>query len=123
MKASATVEVASTEVLREGLLEIRPAEFLALADGRPLALTVRELQLLCALARRGGRIVSRQELYVVVWNRPLRPDDRSVDVYVRKLRKKLEDALPGWCFIHTHFGFGYRFAAERHPLVSLDAAR
>ena len=116
------MEVASTEVLREGLLEIRPDEFMALAGGRPLPLTVRELQLLCALARRGGRIVSRPELYAVVWNRPYRSEDRSVDVYVRKLRKKLEDALPGWCFIHTHFGFGYRFAAERVPLVSVNAA-
>ena len=41
------------------------------------------------------------------------PRDRSVDVYVRKLRVKLEAALPGWSFIHTHFGFGYRLAAER----------
>ena len=110
------MEAASTEVLREGRLEIRPGEFLALADGRPVALTVRELQLLCALARRAGRIVSRHELYLVVWNRPLRRDDRSVDVYVRKLRKKLEDALPGQRFIHTHFGFGYRFAAAPSQL-------
>jgi DNA-binding response OmpR family regulator len=35
-----------------------------------------------------------------------------VDVYVRKLRVKLEEALPSWRFIHTHFGFGYRLAAE-----------
>jgi DNA-binding response OmpR family regulator len=43
---------------------------------------------------------------------PFRKDDRSVDVYVRKLRHKLELAVPEWRFIHTHFGFGYRFAAE-----------
>ena len=116
------MELASPEVLREGLLEIRPDEFLALAGGRPVPLTVRELQLLCALARRGGRIVSRPELYAVVWNRPFRPEDRSVDVYVRKLRRKLEEALPGWSFIHTHFGFGYRFEAERVPLVPVRAA-
>jgi DNA-binding response OmpR family regulator len=103
--------LASPEVLREGLLEIRPDEFLALADGRPLPLTVRELQLLCALARRHGRIVSREELYAVVWARPFRLGDRSVDVYVRKLRRKLEDAIPGQRFIHTHFGFGYRFTS------------
>jgi DNA-binding response OmpR family regulator len=106
------VEAASAEVLRAGLLEIRPAEYKALADGRALALTVRELDLLCALVRRRGRIVSRAELYAVVWGRPYRSDDRSVDVYVRKLRRKLAVALPGWTFIHTHFGFGYRFAEE-----------
>ena len=95
-----------------GLLEIRPDDFLAFAGGRPVPLTVRELSLLCALVERRERIVSRAELYVVVWQRPYREEDRSVDVYVRKLRKKLADALPGWRFIHTHFGFGYRFAAE-----------
>ena len=41
--------------------------------------------------------------------------DRSVDVFVRKLRQKLERASPGWRYIHTHFGIGYRFAAE--PVV------
>jgi DNA-binding response OmpR family regulator len=106
------VEAATHEILREGGLEIRPAEFLALADGRPIALTVRELALLAALARRSGRIVSREELYAVVWNRPFRKHERSVDVYVRKLRNKLEEAIPGERFIHTHFGFGYRFHRE-----------
>ena len=38
--------------------------------------------------------------------------DRSVDVFVRKLRSKLEKASPDWRYIHTHFGIGYRFAAE-----------
>jgi DNA-binding winged helix-turn-helix (wHTH) protein len=38
--------------------------------------------------------------------------DRSVDVFVRKLRQKLEKASPRWRYIHTHFGIGYRFAAE-----------
>ena len=110
------MEAASPEVLRAGLLEIRPDEYLVLAGGRPLALTVREFALLCALARRAGRIVTRAELYAVVWQRPFRSDDRSVDVYVRKVRRKLEVALPGWGFIHTHFGFGYRFAPESSGL-------
>jgi DNA-binding response OmpR family regulator len=95
-----------------GALEIRPEEYLVLAAGRPVPMTVRELGLLCALAERPGRIVSRPELYAVVWQRPFPKGDRSVDVYVRKLRHKLEEALPEWRFIHTHFGFGYRFAPE-----------
>jgi DNA-binding response OmpR family regulator len=37
--------------------------------------------------------------------------DRSVDVFVRKLRTKLARASPDWAYIHTHFGVGYRFAA------------
>ena len=101
----------ASTVLRTGGLEIRPSEFVALVDGKPLGLTVRELQLLTALVERRDRIVSREELYSVVWGEPYRKSDRSVDVYVGKLRQKLEDAVPGRRFIHTHFGFGYRFAA------------
>jgi DNA-binding response OmpR family regulator len=101
------------EVVRAGDLEIRPAEFMALASGKRLQLTVRELELLTALAERCDRIVSREELYKVVWGEPYRKSDRSVDVYVGKLRQKLEEALPGRRFIHTHFGFGYRFSPER----------
>ena len=104
------MEAATTnEQLRVGDIEVRPHEFLALADGKPLALTVRELQLLTALVARAGRIVSRDELYEVVWGEKYRKSDRSVDVYIGKLRQKLDDALPGRNIIHTHFGFGYRF--------------
>lgn len=56
----------------------------------------------------------REELFRLVWGRDMRAGDRSVDVYVRKLRVKLQDALPSWRFIHTHFGFGYRLTAEHN---------
>ncbi len=108
------MEAATTsqgEKLHAGELEVRPEEFLALAGGQRLDLTARELELLTALLRRAGRIVSREELHVSVWDEPYRKSDRSVDVYVGKLRQKLEDALPGRRFIHTHFGFGYRLQA------------
>jgi DNA-binding response OmpR family regulator len=52
--------------------------------------------------------VSRPDLYALVWGGKLRDGDRSVDVYVHKLRVKLETALPGSRLIHTHVGFGYR---------------
>jgi DNA-binding response OmpR family regulator len=100
------------EVIKAGELEIRPSEFLALAGGRALTLSVRELELLAALGRREGRIVPREELYQTVWGASMRMSDRSVDVYVHKLRAKLANALPEWRFIHTHFGFGYRFQPE-----------
>jgi DNA-binding response OmpR family regulator len=100
------------EVIRVGGLEIRPAEYLVLAEGRALVLSVRELALLAELGRRHGRVVPREELYAAVWGGALRPDDRSVDVYIHKLRVKLAEALPDRRFIHTHFGFGYRFAPE-----------
>ena len=111
------------EVFRAGDLEVRPADHLALARGRALSLSVRELDLLAALVRRKGRIVPREELYATVWGAPLRADDRSVDVYIHKLRVKLGDALPGWRYIHTHFGFGYRFEPERsHPFHNAATA-
>jgi DNA-binding response OmpR family regulator len=102
------------QAIAVGQLEIRPDEFSATVDGKRLDLTVRELQLLTALAARADRIVSRSELYAAVWGRPYRRDERSVDVYVRKLRLKLEAALPGHIVIHTHFGFGYRLSPVFH---------
>jgi DNA-binding response OmpR family regulator len=93
-------------------LEIRPADHAALVDGRPLTLTVRELQLLTELARNPERVMTREELYDRVWKRAYQKSDRSVDVYVGRLRTKLGDALPGSTFIHTHTGIGYRFSPE-----------
>ena len=98
--------------LRAGELEVRPREFVATVAGSPLNLTSRELELLTALVQRSGRIVSREELYGAVWGEPYRRSDRSVDVYVGKLRQKLDEVLPGRRFIHTHFGFGYRFEPQ-----------
>src|ERR671936_2953176 len=113
-----------SEVLEVGPLEIFPDEHLARAQGRALMLSIRELRLLTELARRADRIMAREELFRLVWGREMRVGDRSVDVYVRKLRVKLEEALPGWRFIHTHFGFGYRLSAEpeqtRHGPFTTD---
>jgi DNA-binding response OmpR family regulator len=100
-------------ILHAADIEIRPHEFVALARGKPLDLTVRELELLTALVERSGRIVSREELYQVVWGESYRKTDRLVHVYVGKLRHKLSAALPQRRYIHTHFGFGYRFAPDR----------
>ncbi len=102
----------SQEVLQVGPLVVLPEEHLARTTDRALMLSIRELRLLTELARQADRIMSREELFVLVWGREMRAGDRSVDVYVRKLRVKLETALPDWAFIHTHFGFGYRLSAE-----------
>jgi DNA-binding response OmpR family regulator len=109
---------AQREVLEAGPLQIIPDEHLARAEGRALMLSIRELRLLTELARRADRIVTREELFRLVWGREMRVRDRSVDVYVRKLRVKLEAALPGWSFIHTHFGLGYRLAADSRQVVT-----
>ena len=95
----------SADILYAGELEIRLDEGLVLATGRALTLSVREFELLAAMARRAGAIITREELYDAVWGGELRAGDRSVDVYVSKLRGKLEAALPDRRFIHTHPGF------------------
>ncbi len=106
------------ELISVGALQIRASDGLVTAAGRPLTLSIREYELLLALARRSGRIIGREEVYREAWGSDMRKGDRSVDVYVHKLRDKLEAALPDWRYIHTHLGFGYRLAAEPAPPVS-----
>jgi DNA-binding response OmpR family regulator len=108
------------DILYAGELEIRLDEGLVLATGRALTLSVREFELLVAMAKRLGAIITREELYRNVWSGELRPGDRSVDVYVSKLRNKLETALPDRRFIHTHPGFGYRFQPEPSRFVHME---
>ena len=84
----------------------------AFAGGRALDFTRREFELLQVLASGQGRVLEREHIYERVWGYAMARGDRSVDVYVRKLRDKLERASPDWMYIHTHFGVGYRFAAE-----------
>jgi two-component system response regulator BaeR len=97
---------------RTGRLEVRPEDHLALVDGRPLSLTMRELQLLSTLAANPQRVLTRDELYAHIWGGEPRPSDRSVDVYVSRLRAKLAEALPDQALIHTHTGIGYRFSLD-----------
>jgi DNA-binding response OmpR family regulator len=106
----------NANTLYAGELEIRLSEGLVLATGRALTLSVREFELLVAMASRAGAVVTRGELYSAVWGGELRDGDRSVDVYVSKLRGKLEAAMPDRRYIHTHPGFGYRF----QPQLSRD---
>lgn len=100
------------ELLQSGELEVMPGDGLARVGDRTLNLSVREFHLLVALVRQQGHVVSREALYAAVWDRPLRPGDRSIDVYIHKLRSKLERADPSRRFIHTHVGFGYRLESE-----------
>lgn len=95
-----------------GELEIRADRFQAYAGGRSAELTRREFEVLALLADAQGRVLQREELYQRAWGYAMAHGDRSVDVFVRKLRQKLEAASPAWRYIHTHFGVGYRFDPE-----------
>jgi DNA-binding response OmpR family regulator len=92
-----------------GELEIRPDQFQAFVSGTGLELTRREFELLQLLAETKGQVLLREAIYQRVWGYAMAHGDRSVDVFIRKLRQKLERRSPGWRYIHTHFGVGYRF--------------
>jgi DNA-binding response OmpR family regulator len=94
-------------------LEIRTDQFQAYVAGRPLDLTRREFELLNTLAEASGKVLEREEIYRRVWGYEMAHGDRSVDVFVRKLRSKIQKHSPGWDYIHTHFGIGYRFEPEQ----------
>jgi DNA-binding response OmpR family regulator len=95
-----------------GEIAIRPDQFQAFVGGVSVDLTRREFELIQLLAEAEGQVMQREEIYQRVWGYAMVHGDRSVDVFVRKLRQKLERASPEWRYIHTHFGIGYRFAAE-----------
>ena len=103
-----------------GELEIRADHFQAFVGDASVDLTRREFELIQLLAEAEGQVLQREEIYQRVWGYAMAHGDRSVDVFVRKLRQKLERASPTWRYIHTHFGIGYRFSPE--PVVAEDAA-
>jgi DNA-binding response OmpR family regulator len=121
-RASARVDAPPMVV---GELEVRADQFQAFVGRRSLDLTRREFELLQLLAEADGQVLEREDIYQRVWGYAMAHGDRSVDVFVRKLRQKLGRASPGWRYIHTHFGIGYRFEAQSQlgaPDVPLEPA-
>jgi DNA-binding response OmpR family regulator len=100
-------------VLTPGNLEILPDELQVFADGRRVGLTLREFEVFYVLVERRDHVVRRGELYERIWGEELVGRNRAVDVFVRKIRRKLDACSPGWRYIHTHFGIGYRFEPEQ----------
>lgn len=100
------------EPTQAGELTIRPDQFDAYVGNEPAGLSRKEYELLRQLASVEGRVLEREVIYQRVWGYAMVRGDRSVDVFVRKLRNKLERISPDWRYVHTHFGVGYRFAAE-----------
>jgi DNA-binding response OmpR family regulator len=105
-------EPAHGDAILAGELAIRPDRFDAYVGEQPATLSRREYELLRELAAVDGRVLEREEIYSRVWGYTMARGDRSVDVFVRKVRQKLERVSPGWRYVHTHFGVGYRFAAQ-----------
>ena len=117
-RASARVD---TGPLIAAELEIRADHFQAFVGSTSVDLTRREFEVLQLLAQAKGKVLQREEIYQAVWGYAMAHGDRSVDVFVRKVRQKLEKVSPDWNYIHTHFGVGYRFEPEHRDGAVGDA--
>jgi len=103
---------ASEGVIQVGALSIDPSSFAVSRDGEPVELTALEFRLLHYLASRPNRIFSRDQLLDAVWGTERFVTPRSVDVYIRRLREKIEANPVRPVFLKTKRGAGYLF--ERH---------
>ncbi|MAT92021.1 MAG: DNA-binding response regulator [Halioglobus sp.] len=104
--------VTANDEMRFGTLRINRAAQEVALDGRPLALTTQEFDLLCLLASRPGEVQSRAEIYRKLRGREYDGLDRTVDVCVSHLRKKLGDDGERPQLIKTIWGKGYLFVAD-----------
>src|SRR6266516_6600132 len=89
-------------------LRIDPREVQAYVDGASAELTPTEFRLLYALALDRGRVATRDELLQKIWGRRETHRDRTVDVFVRRLRDKIDRIAPRHTFIQTRYGVGYK---------------
>jgi DNA-binding response OmpR family regulator len=89
-------------------LRVDPREVQAFIDGESAGLTPTEFRLLYQLALERGRVVTRDELLQRIWGRREAHRDRTVDVFVRRLRDKVDRRAPRHTFIQTRYGVGYR---------------
>jgi DNA-binding response OmpR family regulator len=101
------------EPIRLGEVEIRLGEQQAFVARDSINLTRREFQVFELLARNSGVAISRESIYEHVWLAPMSRDDRSVDVVVHKVRRKLLAASSQWRYLHTSPGIGYGVAPVR----------
>lgn len=90
-------------------LTVDPERKEAFANGEPLGLTSKEFSVLHLLIREAPAVISREDIYKSVWGYEMLHGDRSVDVFVRRIRKKLAARMPERTFLQTHYGFGYKF--------------
>ena len=96
------------EVLRTGGLELDPRGRTASLDGTPLELTPKEFDLLCYLVARPGQVVSKRELLTEVWHLPYGGADKTVDVHLSWLRRKLGETAQTPRYLHSVRGVGVK---------------
>src|SRR6185295_17982356 len=103
-------------------LRIDPREVQAFVDGESAELTPTEFRLLYQLALERGRVVTRDELLQKIWGRRETHRDRTVDVFVRRLREKIDRPAPRHTFIQTRYGVGYRLESVTKDAAEAEAA-
>jgi DNA-binding response OmpR family regulator len=106
-------EAPSHEIIRLGELEIDIASMTVRVQGKTVLTTVREFRLLEYLARHRGRVFTRDQLLDAVWKEGSFVTPRSIDVFVRRLREKIEHDPRHPRYLRTIRGIGYRFEAGR----------
>src|SRR5918994_3035356 len=89
-------------------LRIDPREVQAYVDGQSAELTPTEFKLIYTLALEPGRVATRDELLQKIWGRRETHRDRTVDVFVGRLREKIDRRAPKHTFIQTRYGVGYK---------------
>src|SRR5215211_2420394 len=117
VRAAARRGVRAEEEQRGGPLEIEelrisPDDVQAYVHGESAELTPTEFRLLYTLALSRGRVVTRDELLQKIWGRRESHRDRTVDVFVRKLRDKIDRRAKDHTFIQTRYGVGYKLDPE-----------
>jgi len=121
LRRTRAAEGSPGDILRVGNVELNPATRTVLQDGNNVELTSVEFNLLQALLQEAGQVVSRERLVDTVLGRKFSPFDRSIDMHVSKVRKKLGDTDGGTDYIKTVRGIGYIFT--RPPAKVGSAAR
>jgi two-component system response regulator BaeR len=92
-----------------GPLRLDDDRLLVTADGRDITLTAVEFALLKTLYEASGRIFSRDRLMDRIYRDHRIVSDRTIDSHVKKLRRRLDELLPGRELIHSVYGVGYRY--------------
>jgi len=121
-RGSRNEEVVRGEPIEIEELLIDPHSVQAFVEGRSADLTPTEFRLLYALALEQGRVVTRDELLQRLWGRRQRRRDRTVDVFVRKLREKIDLRAPWHTFIQTRYGVGYKLEAIEKESSGIEQA-
>lgn len=104
--------------IRSGELLVDVTRYDAMAGGHSAGMTTREFEVFALLAENAGRVLTREDIYAGVWGSDTPSGDRSVDIFVSRIRLKLKRLSPNWSYLHTHVGLGYRFEAQHNSATT-----